>query len=220
MPSASCARRSSSPSGTMSTASLSPTNIRSPKPISPNCLSGFQRTKDSIDGYDIYTVKGWDYPALIETYALAAENARNSHIPAIIHVIELTQPQGHSTSGSHERYKSPERLAWEEEHDSLRQMRQWIIEQRIAPEGELDQIERNAEKLVENFRAKAWSAFTRPIYDERKAAADLMKQVEVALPEQDSLPSIRRQLLQKEAPLRRDIQTAIRDVLITVRGLD
>jgi pyruvate/2-oxoglutarate/acetoin dehydrogenase E1 component/TPP-dependent pyruvate/acetoin dehydrogenase alpha subunit len=182
-------------------------------------LSGFQRTPESDDGFDIYTVKGWDYPALIETYARAAEQARTSHVPAIIHVIELTQPQGHSTSGSHERYKSPDRLAWEEEHDCLRQMRQWILDQRIAPEGELDQIERNAEKLVENFRAKAWSAFTRPIYDERSAAAERMQRIEEALPQSEALPAIRSRLLRKDAPLRRDIQTAIHDVLIAVRGL-
>lgn len=182
-------------------------------------LSGFQRTPQSTEGFDIYTVKGWDYPALIETYARAAEQARTHHVPAIIHVIELTQPQGHSTSGSHERYKSPERLAWEAEHDCLRQMRQWIIEQRIAPEGELDQIERNAEKLVENFRAKAWSAFTRPVYDERAAAAELMQRVERALPQVEALPAIRERLLRKDAPLRRDIQSAIREVLIAVRGL-
>jgi pyruvate/2-oxoglutarate/acetoin dehydrogenase E1 component/TPP-dependent pyruvate/acetoin dehydrogenase alpha subunit len=182
-------------------------------------LSGFQRTPESDDGFDIYTVKGWDYPVLIETYARAAEQARTSHVPAIIHVIELTQPQGHSTSGSHERYKSPERLAWEEEHDCLRQMRQWILDQRIAPEGELDQIERNAEKLVENFRAKAWSAFTRPIYDERKAAAEHMQRIEEALPQIEALPAIRSRLLRKDAPLRRDIQTAIHDVLIAVRGV-
>ncbi|MEZ4518455.1 MAG: transketolase C-terminal domain-containing protein [Chloroflexota bacterium] len=182
-------------------------------------LSGFQRTKDSTSGFDIYTVKGWDYPALIETYARAAETARTDHIPAIVHVIELTQPQGHSTSGSHERYKSPERLAWEEEHDCLRQMRRWIIEQRIAPEGELDQIERNAEKLVENFRMKAWSAFTRPIYDERKAAAELIQHIEQALPEEEAVTEIRRRLLKKDAPLRRDIQAAVHEALVALQGI-
>jgi 2-oxoisovalerate dehydrogenase E1 component len=90
----------------------------------------------------------------------------------------MTQPQGHSTSGSHERYKSEERLQWEVEFDCLAKMREWIIEQRIATEGELDQIERNGRKLAENFRTKAWKAFTFPIYQERQQVADLIKEME------------------------------------------
>jgi len=111
-------------------------------------LSGFRRNVEGEPGFEIFTVKGWDYPALIETYA--------RHVPVIIHVIEMTQPQGHSTSGSHERYKSRERLEWEQAHDCLRKMREWILEQHLGAPGELDNLERNAEKLVENFRAKAW----------------------------------------------------------------
>lgn len=182
-------------------------------------LSGFQRNSESSDGFDIYTVKGWDYPALIETYARATEIARTSHVPAIIHVIELTQPQGHSTSGSHERYKPAERLAWEAEYDSLRQMRQWIIEQHLAPAGELDQIERNAEKLVENFRAKAWSAYTRPIYDERNTAVELLQHIERDLPQVEAIPDIRRQLATKETLARRDVQKALSDATIALRGI-
>ncbi len=104
-------------------------------------LQGFQREPcpepDCQRGYDLYQVRGWDYPALLETYQSASEIARQYHIPALVHVIDLTQPQGHSTSGSHERYKSPERLKWEEEFDCVRKMRQWIIESRIATDPEL-----------------------------------------------------------------------------------
>jgi pyruvate/2-oxoglutarate/acetoin dehydrogenase E1 component/TPP-dependent pyruvate/acetoin dehydrogenase alpha subunit len=179
-------------------------------------LSGFQRTDASPDGFDIYTVKGWDYPMLVETYARAAANARADHTPAIIHVIELTQPQGHSTSGSHERYKPSERLAWEQANDCLRRMHEWIIDQRIATSGELDQIERNAVKLVENFRMKAWSAFSRPIYEERQAAAAIMGEIEAASDRREQVAAIRKTLLARETPFRRETQAAIRDVLLAV----
>ncbi len=101
-------------------------------------LQGFQREPcpdpDCQRGYELYQVRGWDYPALLETYASAVELAREYHIPSLVHVIDLTQPQGHSTSGSHERYKPPERLKWEEEFDCVRKMREWMIEQRIMSE--------------------------------------------------------------------------------------
>ncbi len=183
-------------------------------------LSGFQREPGTTEGYDIYTVKGWDYPALIETYAKAAESVRRDHVPAIIHVIELTQPQGHSTSGSHERYKSDSRLEWEATHDCLTQMRQWVVEEKIATPGELDQIERNAEKLVENFRMKAWQAFSRPIYDERETALALIEKVELEAQGADAeaIGRIRQQLQRKNAPLRRDVQSAVFGVLVTMRG--
>lgn len=183
-------------------------------------LSGFQREQGSQEGYDIYTVKGWDYPALIETYAKAAETVRRDHVPAIIHVIELTQPQGHSTSGSHERYKSESRLEWEATHDCLAQMRQWVVEEKIATPGELDQIERNAEKLVENFRMKAWQSFSRPIYDERETALTLIEKVEAEAPEASArtIAEIRQQLQRKNAPLRRDVQAAVFSVLVAMRA--
>ena len=180
-------------------------------------LAGFRREPGDNSGYEIYTVRGWDYPALIETYARAAELTRTEHVPVIIHVNEMTQPQGHSTSGSHERYKSVERLAWEREHDCLRKMRAWIIDQRIATAGELDNAERNAEKLVENARVKAWQAFSRPIYDERLEAAQLMQAIEAVSPHAEAVAAIRRGLTTKEAPLRRDVLSAVREALTITR---
>ncbi|MBK8984713.1 MAG: transketolase [Chloroflexi bacterium] len=173
-------------------------------------LAGFRRAPDRADGYDIYTVKGWDYLALIEAYQQAADVARRDHVPAIVHVIEMTQPQGHSSSGSHERYKSPERLAWEAEYDCLRQMRQWIIEQRIATAGELDQIERNAQKLVENIKMKAWTAYTSPFHKERDEAVAL---IQAAVPDSP----LAAQLTAKQTPYRRDILTAVHETLIASR---
>ena len=180
-------------------------------------LKGFQREPNSNQGYDIYTVKGWDYQALMETYQKAANNARRHHIPAIIHVIEMTQPQGHSTSGSHERYKSDERLTFEEEYDCLRKMRQWIIEQRIATAGELDQIERNSRKSVENIRTKLWKAFSLPIYKERQEVANIIEEIELHSAHQAELAQLRHKLMEKKSPFRRDNMEAIRDVLLLVR---
>jgi 2-oxoisovalerate dehydrogenase E1 component len=180
-------------------------------------LKGFQREPGCDEGFDIYTVKAWDYLALVETYLKAAEIARRDHIPAVIHVQEVTQPQGHSTSGSHERYKPEERLAWEVEFDCNLRMREWIIEQRIAPKGELDQIERNARKLVENIKTKAWKAFTLPIYKERQEAAGLIQEMEAGSAQAAELARIRQQLLDKQAPLRRDVLVAVQRALLTAR---
>jgi TPP-dependent pyruvate/acetoin dehydrogenase alpha subunit len=129
-------------------------------------LRGFQREPGTEDGYDIYTVKAWDYPALIQTYKKAVKIAREKHIPAIIHVDEVTQPQGHSTSGSQERYKPAERLAWEREYDCLVKMREWIIEQELATHDELLALEEESEELVENIRFEAWQEFLTPLKQE------------------------------------------------------
>lgn len=180
-------------------------------------LKGFQRDENSADGFEIYTVKGWDYPALVETYAKAVATAREEHVPAIIHVIEMTQPQGHSTSGSHERYKSDERLAWEEEFDCINKFRDWIIEQRIAQPGELDQMERNAKKLAENYRVKAWKAFSLPIFRERQEVADLIHALAETSPRSEELEEVHQELMRKTTPFRRDIFKAVQRALILVR---
>jgi TPP-dependent pyruvate/acetoin dehydrogenase alpha subunit len=126
-------------------------------------LAGFERDPDlPAGGYDLYSISGWDYPALLETYYKAAETARSYHVPALVHVTALTQPQGHSTSGSHERYKSPERLAWEAEFDCLVKMREYLLENGIADEDALDHYEELDRQQVERIRKKAWDAFTDP----------------------------------------------------------
>ena len=172
-------------------------------------LKGFQREPEDTQGFDIYTVNGWDYYALVETYQKAAKAAREQHVPAIVHVIELTQPQGHSTSGSQERYKTQERLDWEKAHDCIKKMRAWIIEQRIAPAGELDQIERNARKLAENARTKAWKAFALPVFREREEAGKLIQAIEQTSRHADALRKMRRKLLDKQAPYRKDIMATV-----------
>lgn len=181
-------------------------------------LQGFQRQPDSLDGFDIYTVKGWDYLSLMETYQKAAATARRDHVPAIIHVIDMTQPQGHSTSGSHERYKSEERLHFEEAFDPIRKMREWVIEQSIATAGELDQIERNAKRQAEHTREKAWKAFSRPIYDLRSKILPLIQALETAVPDPDPITAIRRRLAQKQSLYRKDVLTAVHQTLVASAG--
>ncbi|MCL5611439.1 MAG: thiamine pyrophosphate-dependent enzyme, partial [Chloroflexi bacterium] len=126
-------------------------------------LQGFQRDPcpepECERGYELFSVRGWDYPALLETYQAAAEIARTYHIPSLVHVTEMTQPQGHSTSGSHERYKSAERLKFEEEFDGVRKMRTWMIENRVISEPELVALEQADQKSVEGIRKTAWDAF-------------------------------------------------------------
>lgn len=180
-------------------------------------LSGFQRAPNGRDGFELFTVPGWDYVRLVEVYAKAAELARSEHIPSIIHVVEMTQPQGHSTSGSHERYKSDERLAWEEAFDCNRKFREWIIDQQIASDGELDNLERNARKLVENFRLKAWKAFSLPIFRERQEAADLIQALEAGSVHADGLADIRGALMRKTTPFRKDILAAVQRALVLAK---
>ncbi|MDX1614102.1 MAG: thiamine pyrophosphate-dependent enzyme [Candidatus Promineifilaceae bacterium] len=184
-------------------------------------LSGFQREEGTQDGFDIYVVPGWDYPALRRTYERAATIARQQHIPAIVHVIELTQPQGHSTSGSHERYKSEERLAWEEEHDCLAKMRAWMLQEGLATAEQLDDLEYDVKEEVEEIRLKAWRAYISPIREDRQAVADILEQGCGNSEEQTkALAKLRRQLLNQPTPWRRDIMRTLRDALIVLRHDD
>jgi TPP-dependent pyruvate/acetoin dehydrogenase alpha subunit len=118
-----------------------PAEYQTTKQSISEILAGFQRNGPGEQGFEIFVVKGWDYPALVETYQRAAELCRREHVPVLIHVTEVTQPQGHSTSGSHERYKSKERLAWEQDHDCLRKMRQWLLKEGYATPEELFRLE-------------------------------------------------------------------------------
>ncbi len=139
-------------------------------------LKGFQRDETN-KGYEILRVKGWDYANLIETYQEASTIAREEHVPVLIHVTELTQPQGHSTSGSHERYKSPERLNWETQHDCNARMRQWIIDSGIATNEDLTEIDRVIKREVKEAKRKAWTTFLKPISDEQRELVTVLKQL-------------------------------------------
>ena len=128
-------------------------------------------------GYDLYNVKGWDYPTLCDTYLKAARVVRREHVPALIHVVEVTQPQGHSTSGSHERYKSETRLEWEREHDCLKKMREWILAEGLAAESELDAFEHADAQEVRAAQRRAWKAFMDPIRREQSTLLGLIDSV-------------------------------------------
>ncbi|HEX2163887.1 MAG TPA: thiamine pyrophosphate-dependent enzyme [Thermoanaerobaculia bacterium] len=180
-------------------------------------LWGFQRHRDGRQGYDLHTVRGWDYPALVECYVQAAAVVRREHVPAIVHVVELTQPQGHSTSGSHERYKSRERLAWEEEWDGLRQMRRWAVAEGLAGDDELDAIEREARAEVREAQQRAWDAHRRPLDEERRAVVGLLGALADAAEDEETaaaVAEVRRGLERKTAPFRRELVAAARDALL------
>ena len=140
-------------------------------------LRGFM--PDDRPGIDIYVARGWDYPALVETYANAIDKVRREHKPALIHVTEMTQPQGHSTSGSHERYKSQERLRFEREYDCVARMRDWIIEFGVAGESQIEGWEAADKEAVEAARDLAWDAFQAPIRAERDRAVALLRSVDM-----------------------------------------
>ncbi|NNL16922.1 MAG: transketolase [Flavobacteriaceae bacterium] len=150
-----------------------PSKYHTTKENISEALKGFKRTEKK-SGYEILKVKGWNYVELIQTYLNAAEIARTEHIPVIIHVEELTQPQGHSTSGSHERYKSKERLNWEKENDCNLKMREWILANDIATDEELITIERDIKKRVRSGKTDAWNNFLSPIIEEQKQLIKLL----------------------------------------------
>src|SRR5579864_8956798 len=129
---------------------------------------------DDRPGIDIHVLRGWDYAALVEGYLKGVEKVRRGHKPAIFHVVELTQPQGHSTSGSHERYKSKERLKFEKEFDCITRMRDWMIEQGIAAESQIEGWETEDKEAVEAARDLAWEAYQRPIRADRDRLVEVL----------------------------------------------
>jgi 2-oxoisovalerate dehydrogenase E1 component len=171
-------------------------------------LKGFQRDPKQKQGFDIYTVKGWDYPELCEAYIAAASIVRMEHVPAILHVVEMTQPQGHSTSGSHERYKSKERLGWEAEFDCIRKMREWMIGQGIATAAEMDELEREDLQAVREAQRRAWERYRAPIDAEVKTALGFLDRIG-AREEADELRRI-------QAPFRRDAVRIVSGALLRV----
>lgn len=181
-------------------------------------IEGFRWDPETNQGYRIFTVHGWDYPALIQTYRQAAGTIREDHVPVIIHVIELTQPQGHSTSGSHERYKTKERLDWEAKYDCLVKFREWIIETQLATAHELDRIEEEERSHVEEFRRQAWSAYISPINHEREELAQIIADLTSETYHSDQLEEIRKNLLAIPTPLRRDAMTAVSRALTILRN--
>ena len=175
-------------------------------------LQGFQRDEDN-NGYEILTVKGWDYPTLVATYEKAAEIAREEHVPVLIHVQELTQPQGHSTSGSHERYKTSDRLAWETEFDCVTQMRTWLLQNDLASAEELDAIETNSKKEVLEGKKVAWAAFVAPMKEEKQELVSLLNSIASSSANKVVLEKKANDLNALREPLRKEIITTARKAL-------
>lgn len=175
-------------------------------------LKGFQRDEHN-KGYEILTVKGWDYPSLVATYEKAAEIAREEHVPVLIHVQELTQPQGHSTSGSHERYKNADRLSLEKELDCVTQMRTWLLQNDLATAEELDAIQTNSKKEVVEGKKLAWAAFISPMKEEQHELISLLKSIAISSANKVFIEKQAVDLAAIKEPIRKEILTVARKVL-------
>lgn len=176
-------------------------------------LKGFQKT-ELTNGINIYKVKGWDYAGMCETFNAALEEVRETHVPAIFHVEEITQPQGHSTSGSHERYKTKERLEWEKEWDGIKKMREWIIANGLAAEEDLTEIEQQAKEVARQGKTKAWEKFIAPIRQQVASATRLINGMMVNDIETfNQLKQLSSDLEKLHEPSRKDVLKALGKVL-------
>jgi pyruvate/2-oxoglutarate/acetoin dehydrogenase E1 component/TPP-dependent pyruvate/acetoin dehydrogenase alpha subunit len=181
-------------------------------------LKGFQRDKGENNGYEIFAVNGWDYPALIETYENASRIARKEHTPVLIHIQQLTQPQGHSTSGSHERYKSEARLQWEREHDCNVKMREWMIATNIATDQELQEIEKDIKKQVRDGKKAAWEAHMAPVKNKVKDVLPVLQRAAESSKNKSFILQLKKELQENREALKKDILVASRKALRYMRG--
>ncbi|PHR49174.1 MAG: transketolase [Fluviicola sp.] len=188
-------------------------------------LAGFQRTEE-MPGFEIFKTKGWDYPHLCATYEKAVKLAREEHIPVLVHVEEVNQPQGHSTSGSHERYKSEERMQWEKDFDCVTKFKEFILSfegengEKISNEKELETIEDAAKKTVREQKRAAWQAFTADIKNDLATSIQLMKNVAAESPNKTFIEKEIDKLENAFEPIRKDIFNTVRSVIRLVRGED
>ncbi|MBE0422542.1 MAG: transketolase [Lutibacter sp.] len=204
-----------------------PAKFQTTKESISEILKGFQRNENE-DGFEIFEVKGWDYPQLISVYNKAAKIAREEHVPVLIHVKDLTQPQGHSTSGSHERYKTKERLVWEKQNDCLAKMRDWIIEfelkdsnnnllRFVDSEEELIVIEKDAKKEVNQARRDAWNAFLNPIKEEKAKVLQLLENLANKSHNKSFILKLKNDLTVVLDTSRKDLLVAARKAIVYVR---
>ncbi|HEU4717285.1 MAG TPA: thiamine pyrophosphate-dependent enzyme [Bacteroidia bacterium] len=194
-----------------------PKKYQTTKESISEALAGFQRTAGK-KGYQIFKTRGWDYPHLVDTYEKAAKLCREEHVPVLVHVEEVNQPQGHSTSGSHERYKSKERLEWEAGFDCIKKFREWIASAGIATNEELDTIEKEAKELVKNQRKAAWDAYLAPLREELNEVNGLLASLETQSANAAFLSKVRSTLASTIDPVRKDILTAVRAALRYTRN--
>ena len=189
-----------------------PAEFHTTKKNISEALKGFQRD-EKVAGFEIFQVNGWDYPVLCETYQKAAKICRENHIPVIVHVREMTQPQGHSTSGSHERYKSRERLDWEIAHDCNKKMREWMIESAIATEEELELVEYTARITVRDIQKKAWTDYGTTILSDMDAVKACLENLKHEITDGEGLEELSDALFSAVDPSNKDVFSAVRRAL-------
>jgi len=180
-------------------------------------MAGFQRTATD-PGIEMIKVNGWDYPSLLEAYAQAARICREEHVPVLVHVAEMTQPQGHSTSGSHERYKSKERLAWETEHDCIRKMREWIIGNGLATADEISAIEVQAREDLKRIRSEAWNAFVDSMNPDYEEALRLLEAAARESKRTTEILALHESLAKTLNPIRSDATATVKKALRLLRN--
>ncbi|MED5307400.1 MAG: thiamine pyrophosphate-dependent enzyme [Bacteroidota bacterium] len=186
-----------------------PSKYQTTKEDISQLLKGFQKTK-KIDGIEIFTVNGWNYKELCETYLKAEEICRNHHTPVIIHVKEMTQPQGHSTSGSHERYKSKKELEWEKEYDCIKKMKEWIVNEKISSQKQLEEIEKNAKELVKTAQRKTWNNYLTSLTKEKDELLNIINSNEQVKVTYSSMIS---NIIDESCPTKRQLITLSKKIL-------
>ena len=182
-------------------------------------LSGFQRSSKNENGYEIFTVKAWDYINLLKAYQKAVELARKDHVPSIIHVKDVTQPQGHTTSGSHERYKSKERLKWEKDFCCIKKMKKWMVDNHYASTSEIENIERDAEEIAKKSRDRSWKSYRNDIKEDFDDALAVITRVAQNSPKnKKEIINIRKNLTSTIHPLKSDILRSLKFVRRIIRS--
>ena len=196
-----------------------PKNLQTTKSSISDALAGMQKLADT-NGIEIYKVKAWDYAGMCEVFEEGLQKIRDSHTPALFHIEEVTQPQGHSTSGSHERYKSAERLEWEKNWDCIKKMREWMLESGLATITELNSVEVEAKEFVKEAKANAWEKFIGPIKKQAEEAVQIINGLQVLNP---AVQQITAELSRNKEPLRRDVLKALATVTeaaVGVKGVE
>jgi pyruvate/2-oxoglutarate/acetoin dehydrogenase E1 component/TPP-dependent pyruvate/acetoin dehydrogenase alpha subunit len=196
-----------------------PKNLQTTKSSISDALAGMQKLADT-NGIEIYKVKAWDYAGMCEVFEEGLQKIRDTHTPALFHIEEVTQPQGHSTSGSHERYKSAERLEWEKNWDCIKKMREWMLESGLATITELNSVESEAKEFVKAAKASAWEKFIGPIKKQAEEAVQIINGLQVLSP---AVQQIAAELSNNKEPLRRDVLktlSLVSDAAVSVKGVE
>ncbi|HEY8399100.1 MAG TPA: thiamine pyrophosphate-dependent enzyme [Flavihumibacter sp.] len=186
-----------------------PKKLQTTKGSISEALKGFQQ-REGTNGIDVYKLKGWDYASMVELLEPAIQKIRDTHIPAVFHIEEITQPQGHSTSGSHERYKTPERLEWERKFDCIKKFKEWILENALSSEEELAEIELAAKEYVRDCKSRAWATYQKPIKEQVARVIELATSAAQQIPDKaEAIEAVLQKLRNEKEPMRRDVMSTL-----------